>query len=105
MKSIPKSASQHATAGPYSPVIEVVCGRLIVTYGQAAIAADGAVVGQFIAEQTEHTAKLSEPTEFCRGLAAARSHRGANRALADTEGRNRNVGDAAVRSPIDHGHR
>jgi enamine deaminase RidA (YjgF/YER057c/UK114 family) len=55
MKSVPSEASQHTTAGPYSPVIEVQCGRLIVISGQVAIAPDGAVVGETIEEQTEYT--------------------------------------------------
>jgi 2-iminobutanoate/2-iminopropanoate deaminase len=55
MKSVPANVSQHTTAGPYSPVIEVACGRLIVTSGQAAIATNGAVVGETIDEQTEYT--------------------------------------------------
>jgi 2-iminobutanoate/2-iminopropanoate deaminase len=55
MKSVPSNASQHTTAGPYSPVIEVACGRLVVLSGQAAIAEDGSVVGDTIEEQTELT--------------------------------------------------
>lgn len=55
MKSVPPDASQHLTAGPYSPVIEVPCGRLIVISGQASIAPNGAVLGDTIEEQTEYT--------------------------------------------------
>jgi enamine deaminase RidA (YjgF/YER057c/UK114 family) len=49
-------ARQHATAGPYSPVLEIRNpGRLIVISGQAAIDMSGAVVGATIEEQTRLT--------------------------------------------------
>lgn len=44
VKRVPPS-SQHAGAGPYSPVIEVTPGRLIVISGQAALANDGTTIG------------------------------------------------------------
>ena len=52
---IPSGASQHITAGPYSPVLEVQTGSLVVISGQAAIDADGNVIGETIEEQTRGT--------------------------------------------------
>lgn len=54
-KRVPPEASQHVTAGPYSPVIEISGRRFVVTSGQAAIDSSGAVVGASLEEQTEHT--------------------------------------------------
>jgi len=54
-KAVPQLATQHATAGPYSPVIEVDARRLVVISGQAAIDDDGSVVGETIEEQTRLT--------------------------------------------------
>jgi 2-iminobutanoate/2-iminopropanoate deaminase len=51
----PKNAKQHATAGPYSPVLEVDAARLVVISGQVAIDMDGAVIGDTIEEQTRAT--------------------------------------------------
>ena len=51
-KMVPEGAQQHATAGPYSPVLIVDGSRLVVISGQVAIAADGSVIGETIAEQT-----------------------------------------------------
>ena len=54
-RQTPNSA-QHATAGPYSPVVSVSAhSRLIVISGQAPVDADGRVVGDTIEEQTRHT--------------------------------------------------
>ena len=54
-RHMPNSA-QHATAGPYSPVVSVSAhSRLIVISGQAPVDADGRVVGDTIEEQTRHT--------------------------------------------------
>ena len=48
--------AQHATAGPYSPVVSVSAhSRLIVISGQAPVDSDGRVVGDTIEEQTRHT--------------------------------------------------
>lgn len=55
LKSVPKGASQHLTAGPYSPVLEVDPHKIVVTSGQAAINAVGEVIGDTIEEQTELT--------------------------------------------------
>lgn len=52
---IPAGASQHITAGPYSPVLTVETHRLIVISGQAAINASGKVIGDTIEEQTQLT--------------------------------------------------
>jgi 2-iminobutanoate/2-iminopropanoate deaminase len=54
-KRLPAGAAQHATAGPYSPVLEVRADRLVVISGQVAIAPDGNVIGTTIEEQTQAT--------------------------------------------------
>ncbi len=51
----PSNASQHKTAGPYSPVLEVTPGKIVVISGQAAIDDEGTVVGDTIEEQTAFT--------------------------------------------------
>lgn len=51
-KRVPPGASQHATAGPYSPVLEVRADRLIVLSGQVAVDMAGRVIGTTIEEQT-----------------------------------------------------
>ena len=53
-KIVPPS-SQHVTAGPYSPVIEVAADRLVVISGQAAILPDGKIAGATISEQVRLT--------------------------------------------------
>ncbi|WP_306118088.1 MULTISPECIES: RidA family protein [unclassified Roseitalea] len=55
-KQVPaNSVRQHATAGPYSPVLEVDARRLVVLSGQVAVAMDGSVIGNSVAEQTQAT--------------------------------------------------
>ncbi len=54
-KKVPSGASQHKTAGPYSPVLEVECNKLVLISGQAAIDTEGNVVGDTIEEQTRFT--------------------------------------------------
>lgn len=54
-KSRPAGARQHATAGPYSPVLEVDARRIVVISGQVAVAPDGSVLGDGIEEQTRAT--------------------------------------------------
>jgi len=54
-KSVPQNARQHTTAGPYSPVLEVECNKLVVISGQVAIDLDGNVIGNTIEEQTMAT--------------------------------------------------
>ena len=53
--TVPKGASQHKTAGPYSPVLEVEPLKIVVISGQAPIDVEGNVVGDTIEEQTEFT--------------------------------------------------
>lgn len=55
LKKIPKDAKQHITAGPYSPVLEVECKKLVIISGSAAIAMDGSIVGTTIEEQAKKT--------------------------------------------------
>jgi 2-iminobutanoate/2-iminopropanoate deaminase len=54
-KVVPAGASQHKTAGPYSPVIEVDASRLVVVSGQVAVDLDGGVIGKTIEDQTRAT--------------------------------------------------
>lgn len=54
-KQAPPNAAQHKTAGPYSPVLEIRCSRLVVISGQAALDMDGNVVGSTIEEQAAAT--------------------------------------------------
>lgn len=53
--TLPEGAVQHATAGPYSPVLEIECSKLVVISGQAALDMEGKVQGSTIAQQTEYT--------------------------------------------------
>jgi 2-iminobutanoate/2-iminopropanoate deaminase len=55
LKTRPRDARQHVTAGPYSPVLEVDARRLVVISGQVAIDIDGTVIGETIEEQTQAT--------------------------------------------------
>jgi len=48
-------ATQHTTAGPYSPVLRIGAGDLIVLAGQGPLDDDGHVVGEGIQEQTRAT--------------------------------------------------
>lgn len=48
-------ASQHRTAGPYSPVLGVTAGDLIVISGQGPLDDNGTVVGDDIRSQTRLT--------------------------------------------------
>ena len=54
-KVLPKAAAQHATAGPYSPVLSVRADRLVVISGQAAVTADGTITADTIEEQARAT--------------------------------------------------
>lgn len=56
-KKVPENACQHVTAGPYSPVLEITCSKLIVISGQAPLDMEGNVIGTTIEEQTEVTLK------------------------------------------------
>ena len=55
LKKIPDNAKQHVTAGPYSPVLEIDCKKLVVISGSAAINMDGSIEGTTIEEQAEKT--------------------------------------------------
>ena len=54
-KQLPAGAQQHVTAGPYSPVLIVNPGKLVVISGQAAIDPKGTIIGDTIEEQTRFT--------------------------------------------------
>jgi enamine deaminase RidA (YjgF/YER057c/UK114 family) len=54
-KRLPEGSSQHQTAGPYSPVLEIDPGKIVVISGQAAINPKGEVVGDDIETQTAYT--------------------------------------------------
>lgn len=51
----PKDAMQHATAGPYSPVLEIDATRLVVISGQVAVDMVGNVAGTTIEAQAKAT--------------------------------------------------
>ncbi len=55
LKTRPKHARQHITAGPYSPVLEVDGRHLVVLSGQVAVDLEGEVIGTGIEEQTRAT--------------------------------------------------
>jgi 2-iminobutanoate/2-iminopropanoate deaminase len=55
LKRRPEGVRQHATAGPYSPVLEVDARRLVVISGQVAVDLDGKTIGTTIEEQTRAT--------------------------------------------------
>ncbi|MTI18204.1 RidA family protein [Rhodobacteraceae bacterium RKSG542] len=59
-KSVPEGASQHVTAGPYSPVIIVEGSRLVLISGQAPLNKAGEVIGDTIEEQTRVTLQNCE---------------------------------------------
>ena len=48
-------SKQHATAGPYSPVLEITAGSIVVISGQAALDMQGNVNTLDFAEQTRIT--------------------------------------------------
>ncbi len=54
-KRVPAGATQHKTAGPYSPVLEVRADRIVVISGQVAVDRDGNILGSTIEEQTRAT--------------------------------------------------
>jgi 2-iminobutanoate/2-iminopropanoate deaminase len=53
--AVPSNARQHATAGPYSPVLVVDARRLVVVSGQVAVDLAGQVMGESIEAQTRAT--------------------------------------------------
>ena len=52
---MPDNASQHKTAGPYSPVLEINPNKLVVISGQAALDMEGNLIGDTIEEQSVAT--------------------------------------------------
>jgi 2-iminobutanoate/2-iminopropanoate deaminase len=54
-KSVPVTASQHTTAGPYAPLLRISAGDLVVLAGQGPLDDTGAVIGHDIREQTRVT--------------------------------------------------
>ena len=52
---LPEGASQHVTAGPYSPVLKINPGQLVVISGQASLNQAGDTIGDTIEEQTKVT--------------------------------------------------
>lgn len=54
-KRLPEGASQHRTAGPYSPVLEITASKLVVISGQVAVDPEGTIVGKDIKTQTRYT--------------------------------------------------
>jgi 2-iminobutanoate/2-iminopropanoate deaminase len=54
-KTVPTGAKQHATAGPYSPVLEVEADRIVVISGQVAVDPQGEIIGSDIESQTRAT--------------------------------------------------
>lgn len=54
-KQVPYGASQHVTAGPYSPVLEVSCNKLVVISGQTCIAPNGNIPSMDFREQVRLT--------------------------------------------------
>ncbi len=52
---LPASASQHKTAGPYSPVLEVRSNKLVVISGQAALDMEGELIGDTVETQSKAT--------------------------------------------------
>jgi 2-iminobutanoate/2-iminopropanoate deaminase len=54
-KFLPPNTNQHITAGPYSPVLEVVPGSIVVISGQVAVDENGNTIGNTIEEQAAYT--------------------------------------------------
>ncbi|KAA9034368.1 RidA family protein [Ginsengibacter hankyongi] len=52
---VPANAAQHKTSGPYSPVLMINPGKLVVISGQAAIDMEGKIIGDTIEEQAAFT--------------------------------------------------
>lgn len=52
---IPGNAAQHKKAGPYSPVLKIKSGEIVVVSGQGPLDSDGNIVGESIQEQTTLT--------------------------------------------------
>lgn len=54
-KRLPANTEQHKTAGPYSPVLIINPGELVVISGQAAIDPAGNIIGDTIENQAAYT--------------------------------------------------
>ncbi len=67
-KNLPQGATQHVTAGPYSPVLTVGPGQLVVLSGQAPVNREGSVVGNTIEEQAKHTLANCRAQLACAGV-------------------------------------
>ena len=52
---MPERASQHITAGPYSPVLEIACSKLVVISGATSTDMSGKVLGDDVPSQTRYT--------------------------------------------------
>src|SRR6218665_1800543 len=59
-------ATQHRKAGPYSPVLRISAGDLIVISGQGPLNDDGELIGSNIAEQTRATLANSAKKDLTR---------------------------------------
>lgn len=70
-KYLPAGAGQHRTAGPYSPVLEIDPGKLVVISGQAALDQEGVVIGDQIEEQTRVTLENCERQLLSAGCTLA----------------------------------
>lgn len=60
LKRRPSGATQHPTAGPYSPVLQVDARHLVVISGQVAVDMDGNLVGGTIEDQALATLQNCE---------------------------------------------
>tara|TARA_A100001011_G_C14283645_1_gene832655 strand:+ start:35 stop:910 length:876 start_codon:yes stop_codon:yes gene_type:complete len=67
-KSVPTGASQHLTAGPYSPVLNVKGSNIVVISGQAAIDKGGEIIGDNIEDQTESTLRNCQKQLLSAGV-------------------------------------
>ena len=67
-KSVPTGASQHPTAGPYSPVLNVKGSNIVVISGQAAIDKGGEIIGDNIEDQTESTLRNCQKQLLSAGV-------------------------------------
>jgi 2-iminobutanoate/2-iminopropanoate deaminase len=54
-KKVPAGASQDVPAGPYSPVLEITCSKLVVISGQSSVETLGSVSGDEVSSQTRKT--------------------------------------------------
>lgn len=52
-KSVPSGALDERSTGPFSPVLIVPSGELVVISGQGPVDADGTLIGETIEQQTE----------------------------------------------------